>query len=71
MFDNLRDQTSYEFEDEVEDLLPQERAATPSPSRPFLGLTPQQRFILSALFFLTVCTVGGLLLLITGRFWVF
>lgn len=71
MFDSLRDQTSFEFEDEVEDLLPQEKAATPLPSRPFLGLTPQQRFILSALFFLTVCSVGGLLLLITGRFWVF
>lgn len=71
MFDNLRDQTSYEFEDEVEDLLPQEQAAASSPFRPFLDLTPQQRFILSALFFLTVCSVGGLLLLITGRFWVF
>ncbi len=69
MFDNLRDESSFQFEEEVEELLPQEKTAEEKPSGPFLGMTPQQRFILSALLFLAVCSMSVLLLLISGRFW--
>lgn len=71
MFDNLRDQAAFEFEEEeLSDLLPQEKKEV-GRRRPFLGMTSQQRFILSVLLFFTVCSMGGLILLITGRFWMF
>lgn len=71
MFDNLRDQAAFEFEEEeLSDLLPQEKKEVER-RRPFLGMTSQQRFILSVLLFFTVCSMGGLILLITGRFWMF
>ena len=40
--------------------------ALPRPSR-LLGMTPQQRFILSVLVLLSVCALGSMCLLITGR----
>lgn len=70
MFDNLRDQAAFEFEEEVGDLLPTEKKVAER-GRPFLGMTSQQRFILSVLLFFAVCSMGVLILLITGRFWLF
>ncbi len=72
MFDNLRDDSAFQFEEEeVEELLPQEKPTEERPSRPFLGMTPQQRFILSVLLFFAVCSMSLLLLLISGRFWLY
>ncbi|MBO9367810.1 MAG: hypothetical protein J7555_03535 [Chloroflexi bacterium] len=71
MFDNLRDDSAFQFEEEVEELLPQEKTAEERPSRPFLGMTPQQRFILSVLLFFAICSMSLLLLLISGRFWLY
>ncbi len=36
-------------------------------ARSFLGLTPVQRFVLSLMFFLMVCLLGTLCLLVTER----
>lgn len=71
MFDNLREQASFEFEEEDADALLQGSAPKPRASRPFLGLRPEQRFILSVLLLMTVCSIGSLCLLISGRFWLF
>ncbi len=71
MFDNLRDDSAFQFEEEVEELLPQEKTVEERPSRPFLGMMPQQRFILSVLLFFAVCSMSLLLLLISGRFWLY
>jgi hypothetical protein len=34
-------------------------------------MTPQQRFILSVLLFFAICSMSLLLLLISGRFWLY
>ncbi|MGE5642991.1 MAG: hypothetical protein ACM3Y8_08255 [Byssovorax cruenta] len=71
MFDNLRDSASDFYEEEPNDL------STATVARPavvrrrrstrFLGLTAQQRFILSVLLMLTVCVVGVLAMFVLGR----
>ena len=76
MFDNLREQADSTpfYEDEarfrdVEDLRP----AAPPPRDPgpsggrFLGMTPLQRFILAILLLISVCVLGSMCLLVTGR----
>ncbi len=77
MLDNLREEASSSpfFEEEEEDLLGTE---TIEPKRdwfawlgPIRTLTPAQRLILSALLFVSVCLIGSMFLLITGRFSIF
>ena len=65
MFDDLRQQANEgEFEqpesDEVEDTVSVQ-------GNYFLGMTPQQRFILAVMFALWVCIMGAFCLLATGK----
>jgi hypothetical protein len=69
MFDNLRESADSSFyEEEPNDLYKEpapSRNAAPMPKRrrsnaKFLGMTAQQRFILSFMFMLTVCIMGTL-----------
>ena len=76
MFDNLRDDSSF-YEDEQNDIHPEPTAqAQPivatrhsSPRRRsarFMGMTAQQRFLLSVMLLITVCVIGMLALVVTG-----
>ena len=72
MLDNLRDQTSFQPDDDP--------SAADSFDKPKLrrrrrrtfdqitGTTAPQRFILSTMFFTIVCLLGVLLLVVTGKF---
>lgn len=70
MFDNLRDSSFYE--EEQNDLY-QEPAArsVPVPRRrsngQFLGMNAQQRFFISLMLMFTVCLIGTLAMLVLGR----
>jgi hypothetical protein len=76
MFDNLRDSAESSFyEEEPNDLykepvatttsVPRRRAAT-SNAR-FLGMTAQQRFLISVMLLFTVCIVGTLAMLLLEK----
>ena len=78
MFDGLRndESKSSDFNEPV-GFFPDETppASTPrpapkkrKPSGKFLGLTPQQRFLLAVMLMITVCLMGSMCMLITGRF---
>ena len=72
MFDNLRDEASSFYEEEQNDLY-QEQAARPAVSRPrrrstrFLGMTAQQRFLLSLMLMVTICIMGVVAMFVMGR----
>ena len=73
MFDNLREQANEKpfYEEEAQF---QSAEATPSnsiSSGRFLGMTPMQRFIISVMLMMMVCTIGAMFLLITGKFGLF
>ena len=81
MLDNLRDDANgspfFDDDDELPDFLEedeQDDVATKPQSDPFASLkpimmlTPVQRFILSVLFFMTVCIIGVMGMLVTGKF---
>lgn len=69
MLDNLREDVSAKsFADEEAKFQP--AAGTESPRRRsgrFLGMTPIQRFVVAVMFFLSVCVIGALFLLIMGK----
>jgi hypothetical protein len=76
MFDNLRDDSSF-YEDEQNDQ-PQEPGAqaqpvvaSPSSSRKRkarrMGMTALQRFLLAVMLLITVCVMGTLMMVVTGR----
>ncbi|MBV6396328.1 MAG: hypothetical protein HFACDABA_01926 [Anaerolineales bacterium] len=79
MFDGLRNNdndNSSGFNAPVE-FFPDETPAASKPrpapkkrksSGKFLGMTPQQRFILAVILMITVCLLGSMCMLITGRF---
>lgn len=83
MLDNLREDANsspfFDDDDELPDFLDddeQEKSAKPKTDslaflKPIMVLTPVQRFILVALLFMTVCIIGSMFLLVTGRFSVF
>ncbi len=71
MFDNLRDSASSFYEEEQKDLY-KEPVVKPAPSRRrnnarFLGMTAQQRFLISMMLMFTVCIIGTLAMLVLGR----
>jgi hypothetical protein len=68
MFDNLREEAA-SFYDEEEQAKYQPAAGTTSGKRSsrFLGMTSIQRFVISLMLFFTVCILGALCLLVTGR----
>jgi hypothetical protein len=72
MFDNLRDSSFYEEEEQNNDLY-RDPEPQPVPARRrrrstrFLGMTAQQRFLLSLMFLFTVCVMGVLAMMVLGR----
>ncbi len=58
MFDNLRQQSIEQA---------QEEAFAKPKSKPFLGLTPQQRFVLALMLFLNVAVLGCFALVAFGK----
>ncbi len=73
MLDNLREQaasSSFLPDEETESSALEARRPIRRPRRKqFLGLTSLQRFIIAVLLMLTVCLLGAMFLLITGKFW--
>jgi len=66
MFDNLREESSNDFEEQAKY---QPAAGTSSrKSKRFLGMTSMQRFVIVVLIMFTVCVMGTLLLLATQKF---
>ena len=71
MFDNLREQANAApfYEDEAQFQSVEEPASVAGirgPSR-FLGMSPVQRFIISMMLMIMVCTIGAMFLLVTGK----
>jgi hypothetical protein len=74
MFDNLREDASSFYDEEegqtdVQQAEPSFSAGAPVYTRPsrFLGMTSIQRFIIAIMLLFTVCILGALCLLATGR----
>jgi hypothetical protein len=74
MFDNLRDSAESSFYEEEPNELYKEPAAQPVARRRavtrnprFLGMTAQQRFLLSVMLLFTVCIMGTLAMFVLGR----
>lgn len=76
MFDNLRESADSSFyEEEPNDLYKEPAPSHTAVSAPrrrrshanFLGMTAQQRFIISFMFLLTVCIMGTLAMFILGK----
>ncbi len=81
MFDNLRDfSDTPPFEEEKDELFP-ELETTGSPvatpvrkrrkSKKFLGMTAQQRFLISVMLMFTVLLLGTLAMFVLGRMSIF
>jgi len=69
MLDNLRDQaaSSQYYQDEESSPAQEEvKPAKPSLGQ-FLGVKPQQRFILAVMLLFVVCLLGVMLLFVTGK----
>jgi hypothetical protein len=82
MFDNLRDFSDTPlYEDETNDLykepetIAEKSAADPKRRRKkkgqFLGMTAQQRFLVSIMFLFAVCLIGTLAMFLMGKMSVF
>jgi hypothetical protein len=71
MFDNLRESASSSFyEEDQNDLYKEPEAKVVSKRRSnsrFLGMTAQQRFLISMMLFFTVCIMGTLAMLVLGK----
>lgn len=73
MFDNLREEVSAKpFMDDEEEAKYQpaagtEYASSGGRSTRILGMTAAQRFVIVFMLFLTVCIIGLLFLLVTGK----
>jgi len=78
MFDNLRDSADSSFYEEEPNDLYKEPAPTSSKSKAapkkrrqsnarFLGMTAQQRFIVSLMLMFTVCIMGTLAMFLLGK----
>jgi len=73
MFDNLRDSAESSFYEEEPNDLYKEPVAKPAPKRRvtrnarFLGMTAQQRFLISMMLMFTVCIIGTLAMFVLGK----
>lgn len=70
MFDNLRDASFYEEEQNDAYQVPAAKPVAASRRRSngrFLGMTAQQRFFVSLMLLLTVCLIGTLAMFVLGR----
>ncbi len=73
MFDNLRDSASSFYEEEQNDLYKEPEVKPVASSRKrkknakFLGMTAQQRFLISMMLMFTVCIMGTLAMFVMGK----
>jgi hypothetical protein len=69
MFDNLRDDSSNTFSEDIEAKYQPAAGYTGgrSSSKRFLGMTSMQRFVIAVLLMLTVCIFGAMTLLLLGK----
>lgn len=72
MFDNLRDSAESSFYEEDQNDLYKEPVAKAAVVRRrnngrFLGMTAQQRFLITVMLFFSICIVGTLALLMLGK----
>ena len=75
MFDNLRDSAESSFYEEEPNDLYKEPVAQPAPRRRaavarsgrFLGMTAQQRFLISVMLLFTVCIIGTLAMFVLEK----
>jgi hypothetical protein len=71
MFDNLRDSAESSFYEEDQNDLYKESEAKAAVGRRsngrFLGMTAQQRFLISVMLLFTVCIMGTLVLFVLGK----
>ena len=72
MFDNLRDSAESSFyeeepSDNYQEAKPKKAAARRRSNGQFLGMTAQQRFMISLMLMFTVCLVGTLALFVLGK----
>ena len=74
MFDNLRDSAESSFYEEEPNELYKDPVAKPAPRRRpaasharFLGMTAQQRFLISVMLLFTDCIVGTLAMLVLEK----
>jgi hypothetical protein len=70
MLDDLRNSASNSFQEEEEPLSDSNTAVRRRPARsnePFLGMTPQQRFVIALLIFMMVSVLGMLTLVVTQK----
>lgn len=73
MFDNLRDSAESSFYEEEPNDLYKEPVAKPALKRRrssnahFLGMTAQQRFLISVMLMFTVCILGTLAMFVLGK----
>ncbi len=73
MLDDLRNSSSFIDEEEPqnqEQEIVQRRPVRQRRKENFMGMTAQQRFILSLMFFFMICILGVLALVITGSVYV-
>jgi len=69
MLDDLRNSSSFIDDDEMpdqEEEVIRQRPARRRSKETFLGMTAQQRFILSLMIFVMICALGMLALFVTG-----
>jgi hypothetical protein len=71
MFDNLREDAAsspyYEEEAKFQPAAGTEPLFGASNSRRILGMNGVQRFVIAFMFFLAVCVIGSMALLVTGK----
>ena len=72
MFDNLRDSSFYEEEQDALSKEPEVQAQTMAVRRKrrtgnFLGMSAQQRFLLTFMFMTMVCVMGVLAMVVLGK----
>jgi len=71
MFDNLRDDAAatpfYEEETKFQPAGGTSSSSSGSRSRRILGMTAAQRFVIAVMLMITVCVLGAMLLLVTGK----
>lgn len=65
MLDDLRNDASFVDEDDL-GYEYQETATSARSRRRFLGMTPEQRFVIAVMILMSVCILGAFFLLITG-----
>lgn len=66
MFDDLRDDADFIEEDDQLGKQNKRASAAAGAQTGFLGMTPQQRFVVAVMILLMVCILGSFFLLITG-----